>query len=62
MTHLYVNDDKESPAGSDTTLRDAPCRWVFRVTARLPEDAGRVVDARLTHIPAVEEDRWMVLT
>ncbi len=24
MALLYANDDRENPAGSDTTLRDAP--------------------------------------
>lgn len=29
MALLYVNDDRDNPAGSDTTLRDAPdiARW-----------------------------------
>jgi hypothetical protein len=37
MTLLYVNDDDENPAGSDTTLRDAPPgeKWTRRRESKL---------------------------
>jgi hypothetical protein len=40
MTLLYVNDDDENPAGSDTTLRDAPRRAGCVSTPTAP-DGGR---------------------
>lgn len=37
MTLLYVNDDDENPAGSDTTLRDAPLEELGVLPAPISE-------------------------